>query len=65
MSEKVRWFGAVIGAGIVNGNGEFFSLLLVLHLIPALHNTDIKHMTCSFVLFLHTLSKEHSLGTYE
>ena len=37
MSENVRWFGAVTGAGIVNGNSEFFSFLLVLDLIPALH----------------------------
>ena len=27
--------------------------------------TDIKGMSCSFVPFLHSLNKEHSLGTQE
>ena len=66
MSENLRWFGAVTGAGIVNGNSEFFSFLLVLRVISMLH-TPISSvcMTCSFMTFLHSLNKEHSLGTHE
>ena len=56
MSEIVRWFGAVSGAGIVNGNSEFFSLLFVLCPIPALHTAiSSVYMTCSFMSFLHSL----------
>ena len=36
MSENVRLFGVVNGAGIVNGHNEFFSFFLVLFPISSL-----------------------------
>ena len=55
MSENVRLFGAVNGAGIVNGHSKFFSFLLIL--LP----------TCvayNFMPFLHSLNEKHSLGAH-
>ena len=37
MSENMRLFGAVNGAGIVNGHSKFFSFLLVFLPISTLH----------------------------
>ena len=37
MSENMRLFGAVNGAGIVNGHSKFFSVLLVFLPISTLH----------------------------
>ena len=66
MSENVRLFGAVDGTGI---NCQWSQQIL--HVLACtLSNyrapyTDIKRMACSFMPFLHSLNKEHSLGTYE
>ena len=63
MSENMRLFGAVNGAGIVNGHGKFFLFLLVFLLISALHTPISSVWPVVSHHFFIALKKEHSLGT--
>ena len=58
MSENVWLFDAVNGAGIVNGNSEFF-LFLIVRFPHSMHQYQ------AYGLYIHTINKEHSLGTSE
>ena len=65
MSDNMRLFGAVNGAGIVNSHSQNVSFFASTPSDFHAPYTSVNRIAYSFTLFLHSFTIEHSLDSHE